>query len=620
VGLSVFTLLVWAALHGQPIAAAVPQDQSDLEPLEVSAQAPLSLHEPDLVLKAEQLPPGTDTLARALALVPGVQVLGEGSGRPVLASSRGLGPGRLVVMLDDRPLNDPSGLPLDLRSLPLSALESIEVYRGPLALPGSQGSAGGIIRLRTGDGGAKDHGSLALGGGSFGTLRSALVARRGPLELSLDQEVSDGDFPFVDINGNPRRLANNDSAVQRGHLALDLGHRGRWWSRPSLDWSDLRRGSPGLEQFPSTTGREHSRTLHLSVPFAAPPFGDTLLRGTLGASLWQYQFSDPDPYLPPPQHTQVDSQRGDALLSLRLPALAWVRPFAFVSGAAETSQVLRPRGRQSPSRLLGSAEGGVSLRPASFLAATLAARGDGAEGQGAFFAPRADLSAWVGPSQRRLSLRLHAARSRRLPSLDELYYQGAGIRGNPALLPEDAWALGATTTGTLGPLQTSLTAYHQRLSNLIRFVPVTAYLVEARNLRDATVDGLEGSLDLDLGPLATGASGAWSKSDCAGAPLPGHPRLSGEAHSALTLGPGTLWVRAEGRGAIFLDHLGVRSEEARLLFHTGLDLRPPRPLPTLRLTLRNLTDVRDSVDSYQSPLPGFSAFAEAVFQTDQKED
>jgi vitamin B12 transporter len=618
-GFFVSTLLVWAALFGQPLAAAAPLDDSDLEALEVSVPAPLSLHEPDLILKTGDLPPGTDTLARALALVPGVQVLGEGSGRPVLASSRGLGPGRLVVMLDDRPLNDPSGLPLDLRSLPLSALDSIEVYRGPLALPGSQGSAGGIIRLRTGDGGSRDHGSLALGGGSFGTVRSALQAHRGPLDLALDQEVSSGGFPFVDLNGTPRRMVNNDHAVQRGHLALELGRRGRWWSHPSLDFSDLRRGSPGLEQFQSTTGREHSRTLHLSVPFTAPPLGDTLLRGSLGASLWQYHFSDPDPYLPPPQRTQVDSQRGDALVSLRLPALGWVRPFAFVSGAAETSRVQRPLGRQSPSRLLGSAEGGVSLRPASFLAASLAARGDGAEGQGAFFAPRAELSAWAGPSQRRLSLHLHAARSRRLPSLDELYYQGSGIRGNPALLPEDAWAMGATTSSTLGPLQASLTAYHQRLSNLIRFVPVSAYLVEARNLQDATVQGLEGALDLDLGALAAGASGTWSQSDCAGAPLPGHPRLSGEAHSALTLGPGTLWVRAEGRSAIFLDHLGVRSEEARLLLHSGLDLRPPRPLPTLRLTLRNLTDVRDSVDSYQSPLPGFSAFAEAVFQTDQKE-
>ena len=100
------------------------------------------------------------------------------------------------------PATDPS---LFLSSWDLSRVEKVEVYKGlaPDDLPGSP--MGGAINIVTREGASGNRLQLALGAGSFGSMRtngSADAQKAGiKLHLQVAHDRSEGDFTYYDDNG-----------------------------------------------------------------------------------------------------------------------------------------------------------------------------------------------------------------------------------------------------------------------------------------------------------------------------------------------------------------------------------------------------------------------------------
>ncbi len=102
-----------------------------------------------------------DVLPRAVAmdepfvLTPGVKVDNQANGERVHLSIRGqgilteTGIRSIKVLLDQVPINDPSGFAPDFFDVELNSVERIEVLRGPAASLYGGGAAGGIINITT---------------------------------------------------------------------------------------------------------------------------------------------------------------------------------------------------------------------------------------------------------------------------------------------------------------------------------------------------------------------------------------------------------------------------------------------------------------------------------------
>ncbi len=139
--------------------------------------------------------PKTTAAEEALRLVPGVRVDNQHDGERIHLSIRGQGIlterglRGIGVLIDNIPVNDPSGFAPDLYDADWATIKKIEVLRGPAAGLYGGSSSGGVISIFTNDGGTK-----AIGGeasqivGSNGFTKS-LIQLDGTKDI-FDYRVS----------------------------------------------------------------------------------------------------------------------------------------------------------------------------------------------------------------------------------------------------------------------------------------------------------------------------------------------------------------------------------------------------------------------------------------------
>lgn len=186
---------------------------------------------------------GARTLQDALALQAGV-ILYDQVGNDVekTLDLRGFAEGTgTAVFLDGVRLNDPRNNLTALESIPLEAVERIEITRGSAAGLIGGGAEGGAIHVITRTG-ATPGGSLSAAGGSDGAVRAAghLQGRLGDVELfgSAAHDETDG---FRAVNGQ----SDLDRFAFRAGFPLSSDHRVDF----STLVSHLDAGAPGaLEQ------------------------------------------------------------------------------------------------------------------------------------------------------------------------------------------------------------------------------------------------------------------------------------------------------------------------------------------------------------------------------------
>lgn len=131
------------------------------------------------VIDREQLAQSTGKdLAQVLNDQVGLFVNGANStpGKDKAVYLRGAKSEYTLVLLDGVPLNDPSGLgggAYDLRLLPISQIERIEILKGSQSTLYGSDAIAGVINIITKTGGASLTGDATLSYGSFNTLRGS---------------------------------------------------------------------------------------------------------------------------------------------------------------------------------------------------------------------------------------------------------------------------------------------------------------------------------------------------------------------------------------------------------------------------------------------------------------
>ena len=210
------------------------------------------------------------------------------------------------------------------------------------------------------------------------------------------------------------------------------------------------------------------------------------------------------------------------------------------------------------------------------------------------------------------SLKASAAYATRLPAFDERYLRTESIRGNESLSKQTAFLADVILRFDIpNRFFVEISGFYHLHRDLIRFLPITAYMYEAQNLPLSQAHGLDLQTELTLWRhfhLSLGYT--WNASFVREGhlPIPGIPTHKLTARARLLLEYSDLWLQATYSAHIAQNLSGqyARHNPFRLDAHAALML-----YNHLRLTLdiHNITNDRESEDFRQYPLPGITAMA-----------
>lgn len=163
-----------------------------------------------------------ESLAEVIEKEAGVQVRQSGGpGSFSTVSLRGSTSDQVLVFLDGILLNDASGGGVDLSTISLSDVDSIEIYRGVTPAAFGKSSIGGVVNIRTLRCRNGIHGNVSAGYGSFDTWKTSGLVNHKPGKwdylVSADYLKSENDFKFLNDKGtdwNP-----DDDRMEKRHNA-----------------------------------------------------------------------------------------------------------------------------------------------------------------------------------------------------------------------------------------------------------------------------------------------------------------------------------------------------------------------------------------------------------------
>ena len=149
---------------------------------------------------------GIPTVLEALRTVPGLDVVQTGSfGANTALFLRGGESNYVKVLIDGVPVNSPGGA-FNFANLTTTNVDRIEILRGPASVLYGSDATSGVVHIITKRGAGRATGSVALRGGTYGTVDLSGEASGGTAttsySLGITRRTSDGAYAFNNDYGN----------------------------------------------------------------------------------------------------------------------------------------------------------------------------------------------------------------------------------------------------------------------------------------------------------------------------------------------------------------------------------------------------------------------------------
>lgn len=486
-----------------------------------------------------------DILARSTGI--SVQRYG-GPGALAVLSIRGADPGEIEVFLDRTPLRTAAQSMVDLSTLDLSQIESIEVYRSvpPTDLGGE--ASGAAIRLVTANT-ARRQTVLRATSGSYGTTELEALAsgswRRYGYLFSASRFETDGDFRYFSDNGTPH-ASNDDSwlAWSNGASTRDLFFGKLDIGLPfglDLEWStqgaDRRQGVPGMSGTPTVAAR-------LAAEDWLHRFEITTDRKSsnpqIHFNLYGFAERKQDHYEDPLRELAVTGTPSDVEQRTTRDGVGLYQRVHWVQTPGLGQHSLELLAEMRRERLRREPPPGHPTEDQRQRDGSLISIGDNWEAlagklhANAFYRWEETSDNYTGSDPYRpfslqaehrassrgpnagvrltplygLTLKANAARQTRFPTFAEMFGYYGAIAGNPALEPETGWRWDAgwlwepegPLPGGIG-LRNEIAYYENRTEDMIVFVLVSNRQTKPLNLDAARIRGCEMSCALEHLPL-----------------------------------------------------------------------------------------------------------------------
>jgi outer membrane cobalamin receptor len=497
-------------------------------------------------------------LHEVLAPAAGVRVASWGAPDAGSAVSiRGSTPDQVLVLVDGRRINTAQGGGVDLATIPLEWVESVEVFRGGGSALWGGSAVGGAIDVRTRaphPGERRIRVALASQQGRTVTGGAAVPLGSGWAGRASGRFfATDGSWEWTDDRrGTTSSMENADVARAEGSVRVD-GRAGGADLAVDVAATGSERGVPGSEEFPTPTARLEDRWGAAGV-HAGRGAGRWRATADAGWSRLNREYREPGGAFGPVHDAHENSRLETEIAATRTGGRTALR---IAAGASRDRLDSSTDGERSRDAL--DVRGQLSRdlewhgRPIRWMAAV---RADAVRGFRPFVSPRLGVQAGV---RDRLSVRLSFGLSYRAPSFDELFWPArATAAGNPGLRAERGGDLDAGIA--LRDLQAggelSLDAFVRRVDDLIQWTPGASGIWRPHNVGRATIGGVEAQgrfaprLPFSFRGEVVGSAALLGSRDGTGEPnvdgkeLPYRPRWSGAAGVLATRGPcelETLW-------------------------------------------------------------------------------
>ena len=608
-------------------------------------------------IDARDRPSELDTLEDAIGDAPGARPLRSGAyGSPTTLSLRGSDADQVEVMFGDVPLTTADGSAFDLSTVPLWALESVEVYRGGAPTWLGVGGIGGVVRLvpRIARRAAFAEGTAGVG--SFGLVHGRVGAGASNDDVAWIGAVgatsSEGDFPYSrDItlldSSDAREVRRSNAWLREGsglgHLRLRIGD-----GILSAFAFGLGRigGVPGPASQP--TRRTHRNETHLlgAIGYEVTDRGrdprDADWRFAVSASSGyrRRRLSDPLGEIGLlPRETDDEALRSVLRVAASGRALSWLELTGVALYAREdlTPHDALARMPNAASardvgtfalegRFFGRVEGvRMELRPSARLGVVSARLSEirpervGESNESLTLTPTFRLGGVLEPV-RGLAISASAASATRAPSAIELFGDRGFLLGDTSLRPESAqtFDLGLALRGRGGELRgrAELRGFLTLASDLIRYRRNNQFQAVPENIASATLAGGElgvrGNLTRHF--VLTGALtllGTWTDQLGQERRLPLRPWLTANVRPelrAFDLGPLdilSVWMELRHVSESFWDPANTSALAARTRIGLGASLHLWARRLRVDVTVRDVFDQRGT-DLLGFPLPGRS--------------
>ena len=558
----------------------------------------------EVVGREDVVETGATDVASVLVERTGIQLSGgHPSGSGIML--QGMDSERVQVLLDGQPVSGRLSGTLDLSRLPASAVERIEVVKGPQSTLYGSEAMGGVVNLITrsprGDGW---DGSATVTGGTLGRLSGSVEGRGGRDELSGLVQGGYRHYGLV-----PGQSETDGAAVSRwdgmaklrweASPALSLGASGllveedqRWESGQLHYFADNRQIDGRLEAEWTVGAHQFLPTVHLSR------FEHLSRRGSRKT--------------PPPESTGRLQLQQTAEAEILYPWTA--DDWSVDAGVEATRDLLEGESVQGRSRDLSSIEPFAQVeRDLGVLTLFPGMRYSWSREWGGHWAPRLAVAARPADA---VALRLSVARGFRAPGFKELYQDflnvgsnfGYRVRGNPDLKPEESTNVTTSVEWTPGSTYLRLQAFDNRFDDFIETRAVGdssgIALYTYGNVSDGYTRGaeLEGGVVLRGVRAEVGYAHLVARGGEEERPLLGRPRHSGRVNAT---GPLPVGIRGSFT-AVYTGRTPMAREGETVLYRRGfprIDLRVTRSLgPDLRLAL----GVDNVLDEFPEAWPGYA--------------
>jgi len=502
---------------------AIPQP-IQFDPVVVTAS--LSGHKQSQVtVSSEVLTPallkrqGSSTAGEAVESVGGVYAKNYGGFAGVLSPSiRGTNPDQVVILLDGMRLNTAQGGGVDLNTIPVDALEKIEVVRGGHSAVVGSDAMGGAIQLITRESLKPEGFSYGLNStmGSFGTkaLNMFGAQKIGFLSyfVNYNRTQSEGNYLYQKPGTSETATReNNDYLSDNLFLKTKLNLNSK--NNLQLIYQNLQseKGSAGSVNINPWTGEQMltpnaraktSRSL-ASVQSSNQVSDRIRFEESVFFQTYELNYRDPDGWTP------VDDLHKNRSYGFNLKSFAHINSFFnFVTGVEFRTDKLESTKFDTKNRNTRSAFAQAEFSHGFSLVGLKtkwiwipALRWDSFSDVEAYTTPKIGVLVRAG-EDRNMAFRANFGKAFRVPNFNDLYWPDEGWgKGNPDLAPEtsinfDAGVIYTCNAANFLQLETSY--FDNNINDLIAWGADDFGIFMPLNIGQARIKGIEAGMKLNI--------------------------------------------------------------------------------------------------------------------------
>jgi len=423
-------------------------------------------------------------------------------------SMRGTGADHVLVMLNGVRLNTAQGGGVDLNTIPLDAVQRIEIVKGGHSALVGADAVGGIINLISkdviGSRGFKYGVHTTIG--TFGTKMYTVSGahKAGPVSLfaSYTNIQSNGDFEYDDpVSNQTEKRINNDSKINSVFLKGDVAVNSRNDFEVVYTNAHTEKGAAGSVA-PDPWTRASQTTPHarsdikrslLSIHGKNRLTDRLLIKEQAGFHTYSYNYVNPDGWAPVDDLHENRSITASAQAQYTLSANVSV----LAGGAFQKDDLTSTTFTDVDSRVMASVFGQAELNHTLGMTRWTwipAVRYDDYNDVGSQASPKLGFLAETGRTYV-FAVKGNAGKSYRVPSLNDLYWPAdAYTAGNPDLVPESGTNVDAgvvLSKKASGLLQIEATYFSNYITDLIAWQPGDDFIWRPANIGKAVVNGVE---------------------------------------------------------------------------------------------------------------------------------